>query len=271
MAAPLITWADHASLHTIQQLQGQLDILSRKVEAARKPNISQTVIPSCLPVTKQLKKGSRDSETGGEVSRLQKFLARDAAIYPSGIISGYFGNLTEQAVKKWQTKYGIVSYGDAPSTGYGVVGPKTRFKMVELWLKREVSKVDVNGNPGGWIDTTLTVSLREVIKVNATGTIRYDSIGKIAVPDGSDDRTLSPNLLVPTAAHGSLVGRIGDGSLKDPSGFTAGSSFCKIADKAGSLFLGFNDGYVQEDRSDLDVGGVGDNSGSFEVDITIFE
>lgn len=34
--------------------------------------------------------------------RLQEFLARDTAIYPEGLITGYFGPRTEQAVRRWQ-------------------------------------------------------------------------------------------------------------------------------------------------------------------------
>lgn len=271
MTGPAVILADHTDLHTIQQIQKQLSILSKKIEAAKKLGALQATPPVCSPLTTQLRKGDRDSDAKGEVGRLQKFLARDATIYPEGIVSGYFGNLTEQAVKRWQTKYGIVSYGDVATTGYGSVGPKTRSKMADLWSKRSLSQVDISGNPGGWIYTELAVFSGEVIKINAAGTIAYDSSGRIATPDGSQPQSLSSNSLVPTLTHGSLVGRIGDGSLKNLSGFLVGSSVCKTDDKAGSLFLGFNDGYVQEDRNDLNIGGVGDNSGSFKVDITIFE
>ncbi len=268
---PVIALADHTSLHTIQQLQEQLDVLSKKVEAAQKQGMLPAMSYACSPLTRQLKKGSRDSDTGGEVSRLQRFLARDAAIYPESLISGYFGSLTDQAVKRWQTKYNVVSFGDAALTGYGSVGPKTRSKMTDRWPKRSLLKVNISGNPGGWIDTGLVVSSGETIKINSTGTITYDSSGSTATPDGSQPYALSPSLLVPTLGHGILVGRIGDGSLKNLSGFLIGSSVCKMADKAGGLFLGFNDGYIQGNRSGLDIGGVRDNGGSFEADITIFE
>ena len=59
-----------------------------------------------------------------EVRILQEFLARDSDIYPSGRITGYFGILTEDAVKKFQAKYGIEAVG--------VVGPLTRTIINEL-------------------------------------------------------------------------------------------------------------------------------------------
>lgn len=76
---------------------------------------------ACPQIGRSLKTGS----TGDDVSRLQQFLARDKSIYPEGTVSGYYGALTEAAVKRWQAKYNIVSSGAAEATGYGVVGPRT--------------------------------------------------------------------------------------------------------------------------------------------------
>ena len=51
-------------------------------------------------------------------------------MYPEGLVTGYYGNLTKLAVGRFQIKYGIVtSTGDA---GYGNVGPKTRAKINSL-------------------------------------------------------------------------------------------------------------------------------------------
>ncbi|MBI5457118.1 fibronectin type III domain-containing protein [Candidatus Kaiserbacteria bacterium] len=63
--------------------------------------------------------------TGANVMSLQQFLAADASLYPEGIVSGYFGSLTRAAVQRYQCREGIVCSGDAASTGYGRVGPRT--------------------------------------------------------------------------------------------------------------------------------------------------
>lgn len=63
---------------------------------------------------------------GEDVKSLQAFLAKDKEVYPAGIVSGYYGRQTEEAVKKYQVKHGIVSSGSPATTGWGVVGPKTR-------------------------------------------------------------------------------------------------------------------------------------------------
>lgn len=76
---------------------------------------------SCPQIGRTLKIGS----TGDDVTRLQQFLARDPNIYPQGTVSGYYGALTEAAVKQWQAKFNIVSSGTPESTGFGVVGPRT--------------------------------------------------------------------------------------------------------------------------------------------------
>ncbi|MBI5816976.1 MAG: peptidoglycan-binding protein [Candidatus Yonathbacteria bacterium] len=75
-----------------------------------------------------LKRGSR----GDDVSALQKFLKKDGTTYHEGLVTGYFGPLTENAIKRFQKKHDIVSSGNAYTTGYGVAGPKTRKKLEEL-------------------------------------------------------------------------------------------------------------------------------------------
>ena len=65
-------------------------------------------------------------DTGTDVANLQGFLAQNPIIYPEGTVTGYFGMLTQDAVQRWQSAYGIVTSGGPATTGYGAVGPKTR-------------------------------------------------------------------------------------------------------------------------------------------------
>ena len=64
---------------------------------------------------------------GEDVSRLQQFLAKDSSIYPEGLVTGYFGALTQKAVTRFQQKNNIT-----PTRGY--VGPLTRTKLEVLVL-----------------------------------------------------------------------------------------------------------------------------------------
>lgn len=78
-------------------------------------------------------------DSGSQVSALQTFLAADATIYPEGLITGYYGNLTLAAVQRYQCKNGLVCSGDVASTGYGRVGPATLAKIA----------MQQGTNPGG--------------------------------------------------------------------------------------------------------------------------
>lgn len=79
----------------------------------------------CPLFTISMARGSGDETTGGQVSVLQRHLG----VAP---VSGYYGPLTESAVQQFQSENGVVSSGARETTGYGVVGPKTRAKIFEV-------------------------------------------------------------------------------------------------------------------------------------------
>jgi peptidoglycan hydrolase-like protein with peptidoglycan-binding domain len=49
--------------------------------------------------------------TSSDVTSLQTFLAADPGIYPEGFITGYFGHLTLNAVKRYQAAHNIPTVG----------------------------------------------------------------------------------------------------------------------------------------------------------------
>ena len=113
-------------LTTIRQLQEQILSLQAKIaniqpqaQPAVKPVVQQTVTAE-LKFSRTLTQGA----SGDDVKQLQEFLKTLPGVYPEGRVTGYFGSLTEAAVKKFQKRNGIESVG--------VVGPKTRAKLVEL-------------------------------------------------------------------------------------------------------------------------------------------
>lgn len=87
----------------------------KKEEVLSVPVHAQSPIPKIQTkgLTMILKKGYR----GGQVSLLQKFLAGQGLI-SSTSISGYFGEETEKALKKFQKQNGLETVG--------TTGPKTR-------------------------------------------------------------------------------------------------------------------------------------------------
>jgi peptidoglycan hydrolase-like protein with peptidoglycan-binding domain len=61
---------------------------------------------------------------GDDIKELQELLASDPDIYPEGLITGYFGYLTQKAVRRFQ-QYACLDQ-------VGIVGPKTLAKIREI-------------------------------------------------------------------------------------------------------------------------------------------
>jgi peptidoglycan hydrolase-like protein with peptidoglycan-binding domain len=107
---------------------------------------STTPTPSGKVPTFSSTRTIRLGMTGADVLALQQILNSDpdtrvasTGVGSSGNETNYFGNLTRVALRKFQAKHGIASSGDEDSTGYGLVGPKTRAKLNELSGKSAVS------------------------------------------------------------------------------------------------------------------------------------
>ncbi|TAJ15609.1 hypothetical protein EPO56_00915 [Patescibacteria group bacterium] len=79
-------------------------------------------------ITTQLDLG----DSGSEVTELQTYLSLDPSIYPSGLVTGYYGQLTKAGIERFQTEQGIVSSGTPATTGYGRVGPQTMLRINTL-------------------------------------------------------------------------------------------------------------------------------------------
>jgi peptidoglycan hydrolase-like protein with peptidoglycan-binding domain len=70
--------------------------------------------------------------TGSDVTEVQRYYALDSVIYPSGLVTGYFGPLTSAATERFQTQQSIVSSGTPGTTGFGIVGPRTASRLNAL-------------------------------------------------------------------------------------------------------------------------------------------
>lgn len=101
-------------LATIKQLQAQIQSLQAQIADLRDEVKS---VKLELKFSRALAQGA----TGDDVKQLQEFLKTFTGSYPDGSITGYFGPLTETAVKKFQAQNGIESVG--------IVGPKTQDKL----------------------------------------------------------------------------------------------------------------------------------------------
>ena len=92
---------------------------------------------SCMSLSGTLSFGSE----GEDVTRLQQFLASSTSYYPQGLVTGYYGHLTEDAVQRWQAAHNIVTNGTPDTTGYGLIGPRTRGE-IEREMETECNSGD---------------------------------------------------------------------------------------------------------------------------------
>ena len=108
----------------VEQLRAQIAALSTQIESLiqAKQEIKETAAEAkaTLRLLRQLQEGM----TGEDVKLLQEILATDPDVYPEGLVTGYFGSLTKNAVKRFQKIAGIEQVG--------VVGPQTLSRINEL-------------------------------------------------------------------------------------------------------------------------------------------
>jgi peptidoglycan hydrolase-like protein with peptidoglycan-binding domain len=95
-------------LNQIQALQQQINQLQQQINQAQQQK--QQVVSNLISSMGQ-------GSSGDQVKVLQALLAMDPSVYPEGKITGFFGQLTANAVKRYQKKHGLPQVG--------VVGPKT--------------------------------------------------------------------------------------------------------------------------------------------------
>jgi peptidoglycan hydrolase-like protein with peptidoglycan-binding domain len=98
--------------------------------------VGSSVKPKALPAGQATKleilRALTVGSEGSDVRALQELLLAEG-VYPNGLITGFFGNLTREAVIRFQEKYAaeILTPGGL-TRGNGVVGPATRKKANAL-------------------------------------------------------------------------------------------------------------------------------------------
>lgn len=136
---------------TIANVQAVLGNAATSTPAVLPPTTGS--VNGCGVVSSNLQFGS----TGGEVSQLQTFLSKDKSVYPEGSVTGYFGSMTEDAVRRWQSTHNIVSTGTPSTTGFGVVGPRT-LKEIDHEMEMECENGGSNGSENANASSTSSES-----------------------------------------------------------------------------------------------------------------
>ncbi|MFH0740036.1 MAG: peptidoglycan-binding protein [bacterium] len=120
-----------ASTSTITYLQSEVARITALIQTLTAQLLaSQPVKTNGLSVNMGL--GGR----GYQIKTLQSWLSQDKTIYPEGKITGYFGQLTVAAVKRFQTKYASEVLAPRGLTvPDGIVETYTRTKLNSLFAK----------------------------------------------------------------------------------------------------------------------------------------
>ena len=122
----------------IQTLQQQIETLKVQIEALIQAQSQAQTAAQNVSETLKLIRGLKEGMRGEDVKLLQETLAANQEIYPEGIISGYYGRLTTQAVKRFQKKFNIEQVGQ--------VGPKTLEKLNKELEKNQITTEETGEN-----------------------------------------------------------------------------------------------------------------------------
>lgn len=116
--------------------------------------------PAEIGLTRALEKGI----SGDDVKILQNLIAKDLGLSPSDIATGYFGPMTDAAIRAFKKKYSIVE----TTGGEGVAGPQTLAKAAELASLAQATS-------GGGSATTLAPVLRIGARIAASDAVKVRS------------------------------------------------------------------------------------------------
>ena len=155
-----------------------------------------------------LKVGSR----GKEVEELQKCLAKDPEIYPSGEITGFFGNSTKEAVILFQEKYKkeiLEPWGFEKGTG--LVSKTTRNKLNEICFEKPVETLPLSF-------TLVTVDQPFLVEMANLLKEQWKILGVEVNIQTFDLSTLEREIIKPRNYEAILFGQV-LGSILDPYPF----------------------------------------------------
>ena len=127
----------------IAELLKQVATLKAKIQVLEGTNTSLTNELTKLKLESQLRVGAE----GDDVRTLQKLLASDTSIYPEGLVTGFFGSLTENAVRRFQAKVKLEQVG--------AVGPETLARINEI-----LSATGATGQiPSGFLGSRVKIKI----------------------------------------------------------------------------------------------------------------
>lgn len=163
-----------ALMAKLQELQKQLATIQGEINAVLKENITE---------------GTNDAD----VKRIQEILATDSTIYPEGKVTGYFGPLTKEAIKRFQGRHELEVTGTVDEATHD---------LLEEYLKETTGGTIPPGllkAPG--IGKKMEMRFKEGCDTSEKGKadfcrklkIKYEDDGKIEVEEEIEDEADDSN------------------------------------------------------------------------------
>ncbi|PIP22847.1 MAG: hypothetical protein COX37_01750 [Candidatus Nealsonbacteria bacterium CG23_combo_of_CG06-09_8_20_14_all_39_17] len=150
----------------------------------------------------QFKKDIKPGDNSSDVKELQQCLAKDTAIYPSGSVTGYFGQSTKEAVMKFQEKYRTEILDPAGlKNGTGTVLSSTRKKLNEICFGAPEEKISLEFSLT-IVDQPASLKTAELIKK------QWQDIGVKVEIEKFDVSTLEKNAIKPRNFSSLLFGEV---------------------------------------------------------------
>ena len=128
-------------LELLQNLMKQVEVLQKQLAELRGE------------IKSELKDGLHEGMSDDDVKKVQELLATDTTIYPKGLISGYFGPQTKEAIIRFQTRHGLEATGEVDS--------ETKELMLEYFKERANGKFPLGLLRAPGIDKKMLERLRE--------------------------------------------------------------------------------------------------------------
>ena len=159
-----------ANLKIITELTNQIKALQAQILGlqSQQKQLQATTSQTVLEIIQNLKEGSE----GDQVTLLQTLLAADAAMYPEGKVTGFFGPATRRALQRFQRANGLEQVG--------FVGPRTRALLNE-WMKKQFKSVNDIENE---LDDDIADEIEDAIASVTLPSLPSDPCGIPGLPMG---------------------------------------------------------------------------------------
>jgi len=173
-------------------------VLAQQATSSPPTTSTQPMIGCAYPLP-----GLRVGQQGDDVKALQEILGSDETIYPQKLNTGYFGSLTENALKKLQHKYNLPETGVLDEGTANIIFPCVQLRVV---------------SPNGG----------EQWQAGQTYQVTWTFVSPLPLPSATSSQSTSSPLIAPSPSYfprlsvdlikgSKLVSRIGTASIYNES------------------------------------------------------